>query len=71
MEGLDFDQLAPMCKGDLKTADHILSHCPIARSLGKLALSCFGFNLVFPCSVSRHLLVWEGFFGRKVKYEVF
>ena len=49
-----------ICKGDLATADHLLLHCPFARTLWALAWNCLGLHWVVSNTGRHKLLAWEG-----------
>jgi len=53
-----------------ETTDHLLLYCQISRNLWQLALSRLGLHWVMPNFVRHKLLVWEDFFGGRIKYKV-
>ena len=49
-----------MSKGDSESTNHLQPHCQFG---------CLGILWVALDSIKNHLVAWEGFFGRKVKWK--
>ena len=58
-----------MCKGDLESMDHLLLCCRYATALWELCFQLLRYFWVVSKSLRNHLLVWKGFFGRKLEEE--
>lgn len=47
-----------MCKGSGESTNHLLLHCPVARSLWNMVFSLFGFSWVMSRIVKELFLCW-------------